>query len=269
MGVARVCGIATVVSPWEEIPVLDQSKLVWDVVLNENDAAQKAYYSTAKPLLALNGVAVPNTTCEWDGTKWVIESTGFVTSDIAGQTANWGAGIDLNIVGEAEMALPNGSGSNSGLTGQNYWLGSVQSTKKLEMTSNNCEIRTVNKAIAVPGLDNVGLAINPGTTLGPNEIGFDNGGNALNVYGLLYTLSNVLWTGNMNNYNAGNEGTAGAYNAVGNGFIKGSMVAGSLTSTGNNFKVYYDGDLAGPAPIANALSASPEQYSTPTVWLQE
>lgn len=257
-------GITPVVSGWEEFPALDRSELVWDVVLDENDAVQKAYYNTAKPLLASNGVAVPNTTAEWDGTKWIIESTGNVTSDLAGQAGAWGTGVDLNIIGAAEIDLPGSSGGGS----QNYWLGSISSTKLMELTSNNAEIRTVNKATGIEGLDNIGLALSPGWTMGPGQLAFDNGGNALNVYGLMHTWGNVTWTGNMNNYNAGYEGTGGNYDAVGNGFIKGSLVAGSLTSTGNNFKVYYDGDLSGDAPITNAQSASPDQFGTPTVWLQ-
>lgn len=244
-------------------PVLDRASLVWDVTLDQNDAAQRAYYSVARPLLGANGQPVANVTCRWDGAQWVITASNNVTSALSGQTANWGVGVDVNIIGMASVHLPQGtSGGN-----QNFWLGSMQSTGRMLITSNNSEIRSVRPQDATLR-DNPGLALSPGYTLAANQIALDNGGNALNVYGLVHTSGRVQWTGNMNNYNAGFEGTPGNYDAVGNGFIKGSVICGSLNSEGNNFKVYYDAGWSGVPPRIREPIQSPDRFSTPTVWLR-
>jgi Flp pilus assembly protein TadG len=267
-------GITPVTGPVLSKPGLPNERLYWDATLDENNAAQTAYYTVAspyknnaRPLLDPFGTPVPNVTVAWDAgnSKWLVFADGGGNVTTAGNTAVWGNGFDLNIVGQADVALPNSSGGGAQL----FWQGSIQTTKLITTTTNNGELRTVQPGQAVEGRDNPSLAFNAGTTLGPNTPAFDNGGNAINIYGVLYTEGRLVWTGNMNNYNAGNQGTEGAYDCVGNGFIKGSVVAGSLFSSGNNFKVYYDGPLTDDLPVVNPITPSLPQYSTPTVWLHK
>jgi Flp pilus assembly protein TadG len=266
-------GITPVTGPILPKPAIS-SELYWDATLDENNAAQKAYYTVPSPyrnnarqLLDPDGTPVPGVFVAWDpgNNKWLVYADYGGNITTAGNTAEWGNGFDLNIVGQADLALPNAAGGGSQL----YWQGSIQSTKLVTVTTNNAELRTVQPGSGVEGRDNPSLAFNAGTTLGPNTPAFDNGGNAINVYGVLYTEGRLVWTGNMNNYNAGAQGSAGNYDAVGNGFIKGSVVAGSLFSSGNNFKVYYDGALSQDLPVINPIKPSLPQYSTPTVWLHK
>jgi hypothetical protein len=265
-------GITPTTGQYIEPPTLKQDELVWDVVLDKNNPADITRYSGAgAPLLGANNQPVRDAAgntinCRWDGTQFVIEAgNSTVSAGTSGQTAAWGAGIDINIIGAASFRLPYGSAGG----GQCYWLGSIQTSERLLVTSNNSEIRTTKTSNGVPGKDNIGLGLSPGYTLGPNQIGLDNGGNALDIYGLVITPARVEWTGQMNNYNAGYEGTAGNYDCVGNGFIKGSLICGSLNSTGNNFKVYYDAGMQGGIPLNNPNYPSPIRYSTPTVWLRK
>lgn len=279
-------GITPVVSLYEVPPKIDNSGFVFDVTLNEGSAADIAQYSvgvvnnraTWNNLLALNGQPVPNTKCFWDGTKFLLDCNSFVTpaAGATDQTAAWGRGIDVNVIGEVSVAFPNGNGgvlppdnTSSPGNNQNYWIGSFQTTKKLTVTSNNSELRCVKSSIAVAGKDNPGMAFNVGTSFQPGTVGFDNGGNAFDIYGVLNTPGTLQWTGNMNNYSAGAEGTPGNYDISGNnGFIKGSVICGALSnSLGNNFKIYYDGVLAPVVPVLNPYLTFPPRFSTPTVWL--
>ncbi len=258
-------------SPYAVPPILNAAAMVSDILLDISVGAQAAYYTlnTYKPLLAKNGSVVymddgsSPVEAKWDGSQWTVRTGNKTVAPNAGFNTGMGNGIDLEVAGDLVLELPNSAGK--------FWQGSVRSTGKMSMGANNSEIRCVQKGDAVAGLDNAGLALHSGSGLPDNSLAFDNAGNAVNVYGVLYVEGSLLWTGNMSA--AGTIGTPGDYNATGNGFIKGMVYADDLSPAnggglgGNNLKIYYDAEMISGLEITNAVTRTPPKYSNPTVWL--
>lgn len=282
---------------YRAMPAVDTATFHADVTLDEGNAVQTAWYATAKDLILSYGgdgapgggddVVHPDVDAQFTGGAWVLTSPNdivngsvAVPNEAADVTAiNIGAGLDISVIGALSLGMPGGSGCG----GQCYWYGSVMSTKKMTLTGNNVEIRALTETgtldedlasypAAVSGLDNEGFALLGGTKLSGCVDGFDNGGNAFDVYGLVYTPVNLVWSGTMSTYSAvDGMGVLGRYDisnpptSQANGFVKGSIIAGSITSTGNKLKVFYDASVADDIPITNANT--PLRPGSPTVSL--
>jgi len=270
-GIAVQDGVAA--EPWPEI---DADKFVNDVYLDKDNPADIARYGGAgASLLGTNGQPVKSAsgvdvTCRWDGSKFIITTDNSnVTAASSSQTATWGNGVDVKVNGSLDINLPNTQGK--------YWLGSFQvsGTISVPAANNNTELHGLYadnadpNLVAIEGKDNAGLAVYAGASYTADQTAIDIQGNQTCWYGTVYTPGRVNWGGNFNNYNANDEGTDGNYDASGNGFVKGSVICGSITSTNNNFQIYYDAALSDDFPITNSPQSSPPRYSTPTVWLQK
>ncbi len=270
---------------YEAPPQINAAALVYDVLLDQTNANQAAYYAAGVtknlvrpgpdgsygtgddiPIKHANGT---NVTAQWTGTKWIVTTVNSqVRGSAGGLNTGIGAGVDLKINGSVDFNIPNAAG--------NYWEGSVQCSGKFFVNANNTELRCVLPAAAVSGQDNPGLGIYCGYGLPDNSLAFDNRENATNIYGVIYCEGTLRWDGNVSNPSSSNPASPpGTYTTVGNGFVQGSVYCDDMNlaagggSTGNNFKVFYDGVIAGGVPITNAPQSSPPRYSTPTVWLQK
>jgi hypothetical protein len=275
-------------------PYIDVNSLVFDVLLDQTNSNQAAYYTAGDevnmvrpgtdglygtaddiPILATDGT---NVRVEYlGGNKWDVTTVSSGKTIDASNNFGIGAGVDVRVRGDLDL------GQGAGMT----WTGSLQAVRidgtsnygVVSLQSNSLEFRAVLPSAAVAGLDNPSLAIHAGQGSPEwDQLAFNNNGNMVRVYGVLYAQGTLAWTGNMANAPAA-PGPAGSYSYIGSNpnssFVKGSIIAGDLDSSGggtggisgNNVNIWYDGDLAGGLPITNAQTLSPEQYSTPTVWL--
>lgn len=290
-------------STYQEMPEPDEANLATDVSIDEDNAAWTSYYDATLypggfdgPELVIadddgapgNGSAGeiehPNIKLKWMGAgadpewKVVMDNANITGATVGG--VDFGNALDLYIDGSASVSFPSGSGCAGE---QCYFMGSVRSTEKLTTSRSNSEIRAITETgtvdedgdafpAAVPGKDNADLAIYAGTEVSSCNIGFSNGGNTVNIYGLVFVPGRTTWTGNMNVSNAppapGDPGEYDLSNAVPSiaGFIKGALYTGSVSSTGNNFKIYGDQSLVDDPPILNAVT--PLRPSSPTVALK-
>lgn len=287
-----VAGTMQVPTGYEEPPTIDRSKLVSDVTLDISQSNQAAYYQAGVevelhrpgadglygtaddiPVRQNDGSAIKVT--YQGGNIWNLSLASHNVGVGATNNAGVGNGLDLSVVGDLNAEIP---GSNAG-GDQINWIGSIVCSGRFTNDNgsggNNSEIRAVTKANAAAGLDNAGIAVYSGYS-NPGGLTFDNGGNALNIYGLLSTDGTLLWTGNMSNPSSssptGGTGTA-PYDAVGNGFIKGAVVCRTFDTNqgggvqGNNVKIWYDGTLTQGPPITDALVVTPPRYSSPRITL--
>lgn len=290
-------GAMTIPAPYVPPPAIYQDSLIADVRLDTNLPNAQAYYAdgVVMPMIrpGPDGVYGDDSTTAMvneamDDIPIRMDDGSIVTAMYTAITGLWtvgtgnsnvtsamnngiGTGVDLYVNGDLSIGMPNSAGGGA----QCYWKGSMRVSGKMTVTSNNSELRCVLDSEDVYGLDNAGLGVHTGWELPDGAVGLDNGGNMFNIYGLAQVEAAVLWTGNMSNPSSSDPGTTGNFDSVGNGFIKGALVAedmddangGGVVSPGNNLKIYYDGTMTGGVPILNAAFNTPPRWGTPVVAL--